>query len=95
MMASTFVDRWVWPAGGSGGIPGDVVATLIWVIIAAIATTIFYPPFRKALEKFVKRHLQAETAELHAKLDHIIAHHPDIPPYVSKNAPQTDDASEN
>ena len=37
MMASTFFDRWIWPAGGSGGIPGDVVATLVWVIIAAIA----------------------------------------------------------
>ena len=36
----------------------------------------------------MKRHLQAETAELHAKLDHIIEHHPDIPPYVSKNAPR-------
>jgi N-methylhydantoinase B/oxoprolinase/acetone carboxylase alpha subunit len=23
----TFFQRWVWPAGGSGGIPGDVVAT--------------------------------------------------------------------
>jgi hypothetical protein len=87
MIAVTFFDRWVWPAGGSGGIPGDVVATLIWVILAAIATTIFYPPVRKAVEKFVKRHIEAGTAELHAKLDHIIEHHPDIPPYVSKNEP--------
>lgn len=87
MIAVSFWDRWVWPAGGSGGIPGDVVATLIWVIIAGIATTIFYPPVRRALERFVKRHFEAETAELH-ELDHIIEHHPDIPPYVSKNASQ-------
>jgi cellobiose-specific phosphotransferase system component IIC len=84
VIASSFIERWVWPAGGSGGIPGDVVATLIWVVIAGIATTILYPPFRKALEKFIKRHFESETAELHAKLDHIIEHHPDIPPYVSK-----------
>jgi hypothetical protein len=84
MIASTFFDRWIWPAGGSGGIPGDVVATLIWVILAAITTSIFYPPLRKAVERFIKRHFEAANAELHAKLDHIIEHHPDIPPYVSK-----------
>jgi transcription elongation factor GreA-like protein len=39
---------------------------------------------RKAIERFVKRHIEAGTAELHAKLDHIIEHHPDIPPYHSK-----------
>jgi hypothetical protein len=93
MIAATFLERWVWPAGGSGGIPGDVVATLVWVILAAIATTIFYPPVRKAVERFLKRHLQAETAELHAKLDHIIEHHPDIPPYKSKNPPEPEDVS--
>ena len=82
MIALTFWDRWVWPAGGSGGIPGDVVATLIWVILAAITTTIFYPPLRRGIEKFIKRHLEAGTAELHAKLDHIIEHHPDIPPFI-------------
>ena len=36
----TWWDRWVWPAGGSGGVPGDIVATLIWVILAAIITVI-------------------------------------------------------
>jgi hypothetical protein len=91
VIASTFIERWVWPAGGSGGIPGDVVATLIWVILAAIATTIFYPPLRRAIEKFIKRHFEAATAELHAKLDHIIEHHPDIPPYVSKVQKELDD----
>jgi hypothetical protein len=84
MIASTFIERWVWPAGGSGGIPGDVVATLIWVIIAGIATTLFYPPLRRAVETFLKKHITAGNAELHAKLDHIIAHHPDIPPFESK-----------
>jgi transcription elongation factor GreA-like protein len=86
MIASTFFDRWIWPAGGSGGIPGDVVATFIWIVLAAIATSILYPPLRKAVERFIKRHFEAATAELHAKLDHIIEHHPDIPPYISKDA---------
>jgi hypothetical protein len=85
MIASSFFERWIWPAGGSGGIPGDVVATLIWVILAGVVTTIFYPPVRRAVEKFVKRYIEVGTAELHAKLDHIIEHHPDIPPFHSKN----------
>jgi hypothetical protein len=85
VIATTFYERWIWPAGGSGGIPGDVLATLIWVLLAAIATSVFYPPVRRAVEKFLKRHLQEETAEIHAKLDHIIKYHPDIPPYVPKD----------
>ncbi|HEY1824757.1 MAG TPA: hypothetical protein VGG21_02205 [Acidimicrobiales bacterium] len=89
MIAVSFWDRWVWPAGGSGGIPGDVVATLVWVIIAAIATTVFYPPVRRAVERLIKRHFEAATAEIHAKLDHIIEHHPDIPPYIPKDGAST------
>ena len=84
MIVASFFQHWIWPAGGSGGVPGDVFATLIWVIIAAIATTVFYPPLRRAVESFFKRHLRDTTAELHAKLDHIIEHHPDIPPFESK-----------
>ena len=34
-------------------------------------------------------YLTAGTAELHAKLDHIIEHHPDIPPYVKKDEKKT------
>jgi hypothetical protein len=84
VIATSFVERWIWPAGGSGGIPGDVVGTLVWVVLAAVATTVLYPPLRHAAEAFVKRHLATEHAELHAKLDHIIKHHPDIPPYEKK-----------
>jgi hypothetical protein len=68
----TWWDRWVWPAGGSGGIPGDIVATLIWVILAAIITVIAWPPLRRLLWKALGLHA------LHAKLDHIILEHPNI-----------------
>jgi hypothetical protein len=68
----TWWDRWVWPAGGSGGIPGDIVATLIWVIIAAIVTVLAWPPLRRLLWKLLGLHA------LHAKLDHIILEHPSI-----------------
>ena len=68
----TFWDRWVWPAGGSGGIWGDVIGTLIWVIIAGIVTVIAWPPIRRLLWKALGLHA------LHAKLDHIILEHPSI-----------------
>ena len=68
----TWWDRWVWPAGGSGGIPGDIVATLIWVILAAIITVIAWPPLRRLSGRSLGLHA------LHAKLDHIILEHPNI-----------------
>ncbi len=68
----TWWDRWVWPAGGSGGIPGDVVATLIWVIIAGIVTVLAWPLLRHMLWRLLGLHA------LHAKLDHIILEHPSI-----------------
>jgi len=90
MLASSFINRWVWPAGGSGGIPGDVVATLVWVIIAFVTVSVLWPPARRSIERFVKGHLAEGNAELHAKLDHIIKHHPDIPPYESESKQNSD-----
>jgi hypothetical protein len=83
--ASSFIDRWIWPAGGSGGIPGDVVATLIWVIIAGISASVIWPPSRKRIEAFFQRHFAEGNAELHRKLDHIIKYHPDIPDLPPKD----------
>jgi hypothetical protein len=83
--SATFWDRWVWPAGGSGGIPGDLVATLIWVVIVGIVGALVWPPARHAIERFVTRHAEGANEELHRKLDHIIAHHPDIPPLPPKD----------
>ena len=64
----TFYQRWVWPAGGSGGIWGDVVGTLLWVVIAAVVTGVLYPPLRHAIIRFFKGHFES----VHDKLD---AHH--------------------
>ena len=82
---ATFWDRWIWPAGGSGGIPGDLIATLIWFVIVGIVGVLLWPPARHAIEQFVKRHAEGANEDLHRKLDHIIAHHPDIPPLPPKD----------
>lgn len=88
-----FVHEWMWPAGGSGGIWGDVLGTLIWVIIAAIVTGLCWPPARRAINAWMHGHFErhrAITAEreklLHAKLDHIIKYHPDIPDFPESGA---------
>lgn len=75
----SFWSHWVWPAGASGGIPGDVVGSVVYTVIAVLVGSALYPPLRRRLERWVHRHLEAHMGELHRKLDHIIAHHPDIP----------------
>ena len=78
----TWWERWIWPAGGSGGTPGDVVGTLIWVVIAALVVRLLWNPVKRGIHG----HIDCEFAYLHRKLDahadlleHIIKHHPDIP----------------
>jgi hypothetical protein len=82
LLADSFFHHWVWPAEGPGGIPGDVAATFVWVLIAGLVTVLVWPPIRRQVETIIKRH----TAELHLKMDHIIKHHPDIPD-LPKEAP--------
>jgi hypothetical protein len=45
---------------------------------------IFWPPLRRLMSAFIRRHVHLANAELHAKLDHIIEHHPDIPEFKEK-----------
>jgi hypothetical protein len=50
------------------------------VPIAFILGAILWPPMRRAIGRAFRR----ETSELHRKLDHIIEHHPDLPPLPPK-----------
>ena len=70
----TFWLNYFW-ASLKGNGPEAIIQTIVY---AGIAYAV-YPPFRKWL--------MHETGELHAKMDHIIRHHPDIPDYKEKNAP--------
>lgn len=54
-------------------------------LYAAIAIT-FVPPLRKWFENHMKN-LHAKLDEAHRKMDHIIEHHPDIPPLPPKETP--------
>jgi hypothetical protein len=69
MIASSIFDRWVWPAGGSGGIPGDIAATLIWVVVAGVITYLVWPKFRKKIGGLLARALH-----LH-HVTHVAPHH--------------------
>lgn len=87
ILAASFWHDYIWPAGGSGGTPGDVFGTIEWTIIAVIVGSAIYPPIRRRVEAFVKRHANEANKELHEKLDHIIKHHPDIPDFKPKDRP--------
>lgn len=54
---------------------GNIVAG----IVSFAALSLLWPRLRRAISKFVREHVSAGNAELHAKLDHIIKHSPDIP----------------
>ena len=54
----------------------NIGAGVWWAVIVGIVSTIVYPPLRRKVSNFI----QKENSDLHKKLDHIIKHHPDIPP---------------
>lgn len=62
---------YVWPSIKGNG-PEAVVQTLVYGALAVI----FIPPVRHWAER--------ETKKLHAKLDHVIRHSTDIPPFEEK-----------
>ena len=66
----------------------NLVAAVVQYVILALALSLFYPPMRKAIGRFMtkhkndlKAHFSKENELLHAKMDHIIKHHPDIPDF--------------
>ena len=62
---------YVWPSLKGNG-PEAVVQTVVYGVLAII----LIPP--------VRRFAKAEFEKVHAKMDHIIKHHPDIPDFPSK-----------
>jgi hypothetical protein len=79
-----FAHDWIWPAGGSGGTPGDVVGSIEYALILLVLGVIFWPRLRHAIEKLFHRIFSThpvhdEIALLHKKLDHLILHSPDVP----------------
>ena len=84
MLASAFGNwayLWLWTSHGIGNYADDFTILVITVLV--------WPHLRHRIEAFAKRHVEAGNAELHAKLDHIIKHHPDIPAFDAKPAAPT------
>lgn len=68
-----------WPSSGpwyDGAIWGNVFVIPVAFVLGAI----FWPPLRRRIDGFAREHI----AETERKLDHIILHHPDIPPLPAK-----------
>lgn len=85
--------------------PNLLASVIQWAIIL-VAVSLFYPPWRKAIERFaglridsLKEHVSAEHDALHEKLDHLMAHHPrkevrEFEPEVNRpNRPSDDQAT--
>lgn len=65
---------------------GNGPEALVQTVVYATAAVILIPPFRKwVVGHFTKLHEKLDLA--HEKMDHIIEHHPDIPPFEHKEKP--------
>ena len=69
---------YVWPS-----LKGNGPEALCQTVLYAVLLYFFYPPFRK----WVTKEERQASALLHEKLDHVIRHHPDIPPFKPKDKP--------
>jgi hypothetical protein len=70
---------YIWPSLKGNG-PEALVQTIVY---AGVAVAI-YPPLRDWAKREAEKFHATEKADrehLHAKLDHIIKHHPDIPEF--------------
>lgn len=70
---------YVWPSCKGNG-PEAVIQTVVYGAIALV----FVPPLRRWFGRHMealKSHITAEHAAVHAKLDHVIKHSPDIPDF--------------
>ena len=67
--------NYVWPSLKGNG-PEALVQTVVYGILALI----FVPPVRRWAEK--------EAKHLHAKIDHVIKHSTDIPPFPGTDNPE-------
>jgi len=84
-----------WPIDASRVGPNLVASMVQWAVLAVVAVAV-YPPLRHWVEglfhslhdKMDMHHAEgkAERFSLHDKLDHIIEHHPDLPPMPKKDA---------
>ena len=76
-----------WPIDRSAIAP-NLLASLVQAVGVVAIMAFFYPPMRRAVERAatrhkeeLKAHITSELALVHAKMDHIIEHHPDIPAF--------------
>lgn len=74
-----------WPVDASRVAP-NIVASLVQYAILLVAAYLLYPPFRRAVDRWLrghtsslKKHISDEHDAIHEKLDHMIKHSRAIP----------------
>ena len=80
-----------WPVDKSTVAP-NILASIIIFDVVTLAAALFYPPFKKALDRTFSRHTKTITShvtvgndEVLRHLQHIIKNHPDIPPLLNRD----------
>ena len=94
VIIGSFISHWFaarlqsdfWPIDKATVAP-NILASIIQAIVVVTVMAVFYPPLRRAIDAAaarhkneIKAHITNELGEVHRKMDHIIYHHPDIPP---------------
>ena len=72
-----------WPS-----LMGNGPEALVQTVVYGLAAYLLIPPFRRWINAHFKAQHEANAA-LHAKLDHVIKHHPDIPKFVDPKSRPT------
>jgi uncharacterized membrane-anchored protein YitT (DUF2179 family) len=105
VIVGAFISRWFalrlqsdfWPIDKATVAP-NILASIIQAVVVVTIMAIFYPPFRKALDRAatkhkddLKAHITNELASVHERhdevermLNHVITHSKDIPPLPPK-----------
>lgn len=69
---------WEWFVNVVNGNHPWLPGNLVWAVITVVVVTLLWPRLRRAVDRWMKGHIDRAHAELHRKLDHIIRESPDI-----------------
>lgn len=76
-----------WPFDRSAVAP-NIVASVVQAVGVGVAAYALWPKLRRLVNRAVHRKATTYLGDIHAKLDHIITHHPDIPDFPVAKQPE-------
>lgn len=71
---------WEWFVNVVNGNHPWLPGNLVWGAVVLVVVTLLWPRLRRAVDRWMKGHIDRAHDQLRERLDHIIEWHPDIPP---------------